>query len=219
MKDNLNLTLFLIRHGETPTNKSNATIGQPSDEPLNDTGKSQAKLLGDRLRKEVVFDAVYASSYLRASDTLKLADPKVSGICQYGVEALREISQGDYQGKNRSEFFGDTANFERMKRNGMGFSFPGGETQFDVLARAWSWLEKEVLNNPFTRTDKHLNIGLFTHGMVIKCLLTKILGSDHKMNGKIAIDNTSISKARIRNNEWWLDSINDTAHLFNKDSK
>ena len=219
MKDNLNLTLFLIRHGETPTNKSNATIGQPSDEPLNDTGKSQAKLLGDRLRKEVVFDAVYASSYLRASDTLKLADPKISGICQYGVEALREISQGDYQGKNRSEFFGDTKLFESMKRNGMGFRFPNGESQFDVFDRAWSWLEKEVLSNPYTRTDKHLNIGIFTHGMTIKCLLFGAMMWDHKMTGKVMIDNSSISKLRVRNNEWWLDVINDSAHLLNTETK
>ena len=174
MKDNLNLTLWLIRHGCTPTNASNLTIGQPSDEPLNDTGKAQAKLLGDRLRKEVVFDAVYASSYLRASDTLKLADPKVSGICQYGIEALREISQGDYQGKSRSEFVANNNLFESMKRNGMGFSFPGGETQFDVLDRAWSWLEREVLNNPYTRTDKHLHIAIFSHGMVIKVLTHKV---------------------------------------------
>ena len=212
MKDNLDLTLFLIRHGMTPTNKANVAIGQSADEPLDDIGKEQAKLLGERLRKEVTFDSVYCSSYGRALETLKLAEPKVSGTCQVGIEALREISQGDSTGMLRTEFF-NSENFERMKRNGMGFSFPNGETQYDVQVRAWEFLKKEVFNNPYTRTDKHLNIALFSHGMTIKCILHQVMQFDHRLTGRVLIDNTSISKVRLKNNDWFVDCINDTNHL------
>jgi broad specificity phosphatase PhoE len=213
----LNLTLHLIRHGMTPTNKSNATIGQPSDEPLDEIGKQQAKWLGERLRKEPNFDAVYASSYLRAHDTLKIAAPQVFGTHHLACQALREISQGDYQGKTRDDFFNDTELFGRMRRNGMGFSFPNGETQFDVQDRAWKFLSQEIFDNPYTRTDKHLNLGIFSHGMVIKCLIHKVLQNDHHLTGRIIIDNTSISKLRLKEGIWFVDVINDTAHLYGKE--
>ncbi len=215
MRSGLDLTLYLVRHGQTPTNLANQTIGQPPDEPLDDTGKAQAQLLGERLRKEVMFDGVFCSSYLRAHDTLKIAEPKYAGTYITGIEELREIDQGIVLGKNRSEFFKSPEDFDRYKRNGMGFSFPGGESQYDVLHRAWGWLDKEILSNPYTRVDNHLDLLVMSHGMTIKTILSKITGWDHRMTGRCILDNTSISKVSLRHDDWFLVSINDTAHLHN----
>lgn len=212
MRDSLSLTLWMLRHGRTAKNYSPLEIGQTADEPLDAVGEEQARLLGVRLRKEVVFDAIYCSSMVRAQRTLELAEPKVNGTVNNSVDELCEIFQGDAQGRPRTEFFPNQEAWERMKRNGMGFSFPNGETQYDCQHRAWSFLEREIFGNSHTRNDKHLNIGIFSHGMTLKTILAKVLDCDHRMTGRISLDNVSISKIRLKHRDWHCDGINDYSH-------
>jgi broad specificity phosphatase PhoE len=215
MRADINLTLWSVRHGQTRVNASADTIGQSPTEPLTEIGRQQAKLLGERLRKEVVFDAAYCSTYLRALDTYKLANPTLNGHYSE-VHDIREIERGVAQDKPIAEVFAEAGSWDRYRRNGMGFAFPGGESQFDVQSRFVKWLNKEILDNPYTRNDKHLNILLVSHGMSLKCLLQHVMQYDHRMNGRVNLSNTSITKLRLKNTEWFVESINDTAHLFNQ---
>ena len=66
--------IYFIRHGES---QSNATPGYVAgvnlDSSLTDRGKTQAAMLGDRLRQEsVTFDLVYSSSMVRAVQTTEI---------------------------------------------------------------------------------------------------------------------------------------------------
>ena len=78
------LDIYLARHGQTAWNLEKRLQGA-TDNVLNETGKGQARQLGDTL-KGVGFSAVYASSLARARETATLAAP--------GPRQLRPGPQG-----------------------------------------------------------------------------------------------------------------------------
>lgn len=61
------MTIYLTRHGQTNLNKQHLMQGR-TDEPLNDTGRAQARAARAQLG-DVRFDAVYASPLQRAVET------------------------------------------------------------------------------------------------------------------------------------------------------
>ena len=61
------MKIWITRHGQTKLNKEHLMQGR-TDEPLNETGFSQAKA-ARKLIGDVTFDAVYASPLRRAVDT------------------------------------------------------------------------------------------------------------------------------------------------------
>ena len=60
------LTIYIVRHGETDANLNKIIQGH-LDVPLNDTGRSQARLLSQALRT-VPFTRAWSSDLQRASD-------------------------------------------------------------------------------------------------------------------------------------------------------
>lgn len=68
------MKIYITRHGQTRYNKQKLMQGR-TDEPLNDTGKAQAKGKYD-LIKDIPFDAVYASPLIRAVQTASLMTGK-----------------------------------------------------------------------------------------------------------------------------------------------
>lgn len=72
------------------------------------------------------------------------------------------------------------------------------------------WLKGYVLPGyPEKKT-----VGIFTHGMAIKCLLRGILDFSPSLTYKINLDNTSITRLKYSAQGWHLVTINDTAHLL-----
>ena len=61
------MKIWITRHGQTKLNKEHLMQGR-TDEPLNETGFSQAKA-ARKMIGDVTFDAVYASPLRRAVDT------------------------------------------------------------------------------------------------------------------------------------------------------
>ena len=64
------MKIYLTRHGQTNLNKQELMQGR-TDEPLNDTGRSQAKRAREFV-KDVNFDAVYSSPLIRAKETASI---------------------------------------------------------------------------------------------------------------------------------------------------
>ncbi len=87
------LDVYLARHGQTAWNLEKRLQGA-TDNALNDTGKAQARQLGEKL-KGVSFSAVYASSLARARETATLAVPDVAPT---PLPALAERSFGKFEG-------------------------------------------------------------------------------------------------------------------------
>lgn len=205
------LTLYLIRHGQSLQNAKPDLIGQDWNEPLSQRGKTQAKSLGKYLGYEgnSEFDHIYCSNYTRAYETAKIACELFTTQKPSVVAELQEYSAGDMTGRNRSVVMTPEVT-NSMSTLGMLFKFPNGESLYEVQQRAVGWMEKNLLNNPAMDGKR---LALFSHGMTIKCILQYIMQFNQHMTWRIAIDNTSISKVRIKDGLWHVDSINDTSHL------
>lgn len=87
------LDIYLARHGQTDWNLEKRLQGG-TDNPLNDTGRHQAKQLGAKLAG-VPITAVYSSSLVRAKETAVLALPAVKAT---PLAALSERSFGKFEG-------------------------------------------------------------------------------------------------------------------------
>ena len=96
-------TILLARHGETDWNRQLRFQGH-ADEPLNETGRTQARDLASRLSREPII-AVYSSDLRRASETAEI----VAAIMELPIvvdRRLREIHVGSWQGRTREELDG-----------------------------------------------------------------------------------------------------------------
>jgi broad specificity phosphatase PhoE len=93
-------TILLARHGETDWNRAGRYQGH-ADEPLNDTGRGQARELAVRLRSEPI-TAVYSSDLRRASETAAIVGEAL-GLPVELDRRLREIDVGTWQGRTHVE--------------------------------------------------------------------------------------------------------------------
>lgn len=137
MRNDINIKLYLFRHGKTERNSNPDLIGQLATEPLNAEGERQAALLGERLKREnVKFDHIYYSPYARAEKTMLIACNDMLQVTpSTKVDALREIHQGDGIDKSRKALYTPEMK-EYMGFMGMGFKFPNGECMYEVEHRA-----------------------------------------------------------------------------------
>ncbi|MBM7642798.1 histidine phosphatase family protein [Streptococcus loxodontisalivarius] len=86
--------LYLMRHGETLFNTQKRVQGA-CDSPLTENGRAQAllaKLYFDR--ENITFDAVYASTQERATDTAKLVSNQ-SNVTQ--LKGIKEMNFGSFE--------------------------------------------------------------------------------------------------------------------------
>lgn len=201
------LNLYLIRHGQSEVNARPDEIGQSPFVNLTELGKNQALKLKQRLKEDnIYFDQVYSSPYTRALDTAKIVcESYIQDIIT--VTELREYSAGAWTGKSRSQIVTNDVKLN-MVNLGNGFLPPNGESLHMVQRRVSEWLEKTILN-----TTTNNNIGIFSHGMTIKCLLHYIMGFDQIFTWRISLDNTAITKLTFNKDGWRLITINDCAHL------
>ncbi len=95
------MKIYLIRHGETESNKNRRANGQRADEPLNETGRIQAGQLAEALKDEP-FDIVFSSPLKRAMETAEIVFNKIADSIVIREE-LKERDFGDMTGKTWEE--------------------------------------------------------------------------------------------------------------------
>lgn len=197
------VTIYLIRHGRQSSRLCNVNVG------LSPEGFRQAALVGERLAPEKI-QAVYSSALLRAEQTAVAAN--LYWNAEHIVEPdLREIDFGQMEGLSASEIwwrFGDLER-ERQKME-TDLPYPGGECAGDVIKRVMPILES-VGKGTLER------VAVVTHGGVIRCAVSHILGMDpakYRLLGR-ELENCSITRLRFdRMREYFtLERFNDCAHL------
>lgn len=131
-----------------------------TDTPLTDLGRKQAKLIGDKIKKEIVDHneyAFYSSDLLRAAQTAEiianLIDLKVNKN-----KGLREINTGVATGKTK-----DWVRENRIPRKNSGFDldyqeFKDGETWRQFYSRVCSCMDR------ISEIEKGKNLVIVTHG-------------------------------------------------------
>lgn len=207
------LDLYLIRHAESEMNNHEHLIGgRSNNSPLSQNGKHQAILLSQRFsNSKIIFDKLYSSTAKRAIDTVQ----PVCDSTGYSIDdviktsELLEIDQGDWEGKPRTEIYTPEV-IARINVDNWNFTPPNGESQRMVEERMLRYVNENILS----RHLENLVVGVFTHGMAIKCLLRGILESSSSMTYKIVLNNTSITRLKYSRRGWHIVTVNDTAHLL-----
>jgi broad specificity phosphatase PhoE len=167
--------LWLVRHGETEWSKSGQHTGR-TDVPLTETGRAQAKALGELLGGHE-FARVLTSPLSRAADTCRLAG---YGDRAEATDDLREWDYGDYEGEKTVDI--------RKSRPGWTIwsgDVPEGETAEQVAARA-----QRVIDRTSTAGG---DVALFAHGHVLRVLAATWLGLPPRSGRLFALGTATLS--------------------------
>ena len=145
--------LILIRHGESVANLDSHLIGGRSPETiLSSKGEIQAANLGKYFQKKFQgaekLDVIYASPLVRCEQTAKIClenfKPELTDKIKFD-ERLIEFSQGDFEGKLRSQIYTlETQNLINKQKTW--FCPPNGESLRMLKNRATNFLETEIMN-------------------------------------------------------------------------
>ena len=140
------MLLYMIRHGESETNKAGVNGGCHLPINLTEKGIEEAKEAGKTIAG-IKFDKIYSSTLKRAIQTCKVALPGCEPILN---ENLREFDVGNVEGVRTLECqqkYGD-AWFEAVRQHD--FTAFGGETRHthrERLKKFLEILEKEPCDN------------------------------------------------------------------------
>lgn len=186
----------MVRHGITEWNLSGIAQGS-SDVPLNETGRSQAAALADRLSLEERWDMIVSSDLARAKETAEIISEKLALPISFFDTRLREMSGGEIEGtteQQRLEKWG--ANW-RKQDLGMESSDSVGKRGMDAIDSLLEEFEgKRVL--------------VVSHGALIGITLRRMLPERF---GKTDLQNTSITMLEHSGSEWDCTLYNCVKHL------
>lgn len=189
---------WLIRHGETEWNALKRLQGW-LDIPLSETGRKQARQLGQFLRSDDFghpMDAVFSSDLSRASETARLALGDHMGHVQERAQ-LRERCYGIYEGRDWALLNGSDPERPHVNFRKLDQAVEGGESLAEFAARIQAAFEELALEHPGK------NVMVFAHGGVIDVAW--------RLSGKVALDaprpspivNTSINQFSIGADKHW----------------
>lgn len=206
-------TIYLVRHGETEGNASNLAQGF-SDVPLNDKGRAQAKLVGERL-KNWHLNAIYSSDSQRAIQT---AEPLLKLRPDFEIETtpdLREKNYGvceNYSWQQLRDEYPEL--FAKMLdvKTGSDTKFPEGESDREQSDRVAKFTDAVV-----EKHDDDETILFFGHGGSIRSAAAYLCKFRLEYKWRLQTDNASISAISSaptwRDDGWRIERWNDTNHL------
>jgi broad specificity phosphatase PhoE len=131
-------TILLARHGETDWNRDRRVQGH-SDQPLNETGRTQSHALADDLEGLPV-EAVYSSDLARAFETARIVADRL-GLPVTALRDLREKNFGSWEGLTDEEVF-------RRFPEARGGSWGDGETPEELSERVLRALRRIAVEHP-----------------------------------------------------------------------
>ncbi len=200
------MILFLVRHGETESNRNGLALGR-ADVPLNERGEEQARRVADALASEPV-SAVYSSPLMRALRTAEVI-AKPHEIPVQVKPALIEMDIGEADGLTfaevRSQFPGLLETW--VTEAGPDQPMPGGERLTEVQRRASDVVQSLAKLHPED------TICVVTHNFVILSLLTSALGVDLANFRRIRHAVAAISVLEVRPGRTRVRRMNDRCHL------
>ncbi|MFA5900868.1 MAG: histidine phosphatase family protein [Hyphomicrobium sp.] len=166
------VTIYLIRHGETDWNAQSRYQGQ-ADIPMNTLGRSQALRNGEALRKllPAIAGADYVASPLgRTRETMEILR-QAMGLDPSGYsldDRLKELHYGHWQGIFAADLpQRDAQGMQDRTRDPFRWRPPGGESYADLMDRAVSWL-----------ADVQTETVIATHGGISRVLRGHLYGMD-----------------------------------------
>lgn len=153
-------TLALVRHGETEWNAERRVQGR-SDNPLNETGRSQVRAAAEVLR-DSEWDFIVSSPLLRARQSAQILSSAL------GVPIIRVVPLLTERDYGPAEGLQDGDELRALRIPG---GFRGAETEADVARRATAALRELVTEHPDAR------IIVVAHGGLIRITVNELSGS------------------------------------------
>ncbi|MFB5089271.1 histidine phosphatase family protein [Psychrobacillus sp. PGGUH221] len=203
--------IILIQHCQSEHHINNMTGGW-TDTPLTDLGRKQAKLIGDKIKKEIVDHneyAFYSSDLLRAVQTAEI----IANLINLKVnknKGLREINTGVATGKTK-----DWARENRIPRKNSGFDldyqeFKDGETWRQFYSRVCSCMDR------ISEIEKGKNLVIVTHGGTLGYITAWWMRFEPEMIAN-AYFSSSVGGITVLNRNSFqqnvINKFNDTSHF------
>jgi broad specificity phosphatase PhoE len=198
--------LFLVRHGETESNRAGLALGR-ADVPLNDHGLKQAKMLANALAEEP-FTAVYTSPLVRARQTAESIAERHS-LTPIVEPRLIEMDVGELDGLTFAEVRRRYPGLMEKwaSPEGPATALLGNESLADVLERAWQTLEE------LAGRHGDESVCVVTHNFVILGVLTRALGMELAQFRRLRHGVAAVSVLDFRPGRVRVQRMNDSCHL------
>jgi probable phosphoglycerate mutase len=198
--------IIAVRHGETSWN-THARIQGQTDIGLNDTGRWQARRVGQALAGEPI-TAVYSSDLERAHETAQ-SIAEVAGIPVVPHEGLRERSFGMFEGKTFDEIHQAWPDQAQNWRKRIPEWEPpeGGESLVQLRERVTRTLEALAARHPGQQ------IVVVAHGGVLDALYRVATGQEVNSPRTWELPNGAINRLLWTPEGFTLVGWSDTQHL------
>lgn len=204
--DDDEISVFLIRHGQTQWNKERRFLGR-TDIPLDEEGRAQAALLAKALAP-VRFTAIYSSPLSRAWQTAEAIATNREVTIGASPE-LTELNQGELEGRYGSALAADFPDFyAQWRADPTHVRIPGGETLAECSLRA-----NAALGSILSRHRPGDSIAVVAHRVCISAILATTLDLPVRFNMRIGQRNTAINLISHRDGTTRLRRLNDASHL------
>ena len=193
------MQIGLVRHGLTDWNALGKIQGQ-TDIPLNEEGRRQARLLGDRLLQEPYrWDFAVSSGLSRAEETVKIISSMLNIPLMPPDDRLRERKYGQVEGLTAEE---------RESRFGADWHLLIWDRR-----RIWSFNPGACLLDDMWHKHPNANILVVSHGgfsALYKLVCRGVLSE--------RIGNLSLTVLERKDDDWSPLLFNCTKHLLTKQS-
>ena len=197
------MKVILVRHGETLWNRDRRIQGF-SDVSLSDRGRHQADCLARCLRRERI-EAIVCSPLIRARETATAIGR--FHACPIVMDPdLRELNQGDFEGKTYGEI--ETLHAPFLKQwltDPASVVIPGGESLRQLQERAWRSFERITSDGKDTL--------LVSHSFTIITLLCRLRGFGLERFRETHVDIASKTFVQFENRTGVVLLLNDISHL------
>jgi arylsulfatase A-like enzyme/broad specificity phosphatase PhoE len=187
-------TITFVRHGNTDFNREQRAQGQIHN-PLNDTGRAQARRVGERLAEEE-WDVLMTSDLLRARETAEIISAAIGVPIARVDTRVREIDKGQIT---------YTVESERIAKWGPDWKKLdlGEESDEAIRKRAVSFVNEVVAKYPGKK------VLVVSHGYTMRQLFMELL----KDETLAVIENTSVTTLAPTEDGWECLLFNCTKHL------
>jgi broad specificity phosphatase PhoE len=200
------LELYMARHGQTDFSREHRFCGR-IDPPLNEIGGRMAGALADAYGA-LLWDGIYVSPRRRAIDTASPLAARMSTSPELD-EGLGEIAYGEWEGLLPEEARAKwPEQFALWSESMADRAPPGGETAFDVAARAAKVLDRVRRAHPDGR------VLLVSHKGTLRILICALLGIDVRLfRERIDLPVGSVTRFQIGPTGALLTTHGDVSHL------
>ena len=184
-------TVILVRHGRTTANATGLLAGRAAGVSLDQIGREQAALTGERLAAVPVVGVV-SSPLERCQQTAQLILDRQAGTPYAPLESdLTECDYGQWQGRTLSDLATEDL-WSAVQSQPSAVIFPGGESMAAMQARSVAAIRRHDAAFEAEYGTRAVWVAV-SHGDIIKSILADALGMHLDLFQRINVGPASVS--------------------------